>query len=249
MKLYPLADIRAMSQDDIVQFATANASASASTYLNVAKAIVALDGKASLVLDALKGKGVDAARAKNAVKNAAQAVAVWDAVVALGYADEAWFDRHTYADFVLLNRALKKSVADGLKGAEHFVAEGVFKMTPAKMDVWLENFVAPAPAPKADVKTPAAQPAAAATPTTETPPAKEETAPKATKRPDVAAIEKIEAAEKAVLSIIDLADQVTAEKVIQRLISAKLAAEAARDKRWAPVKLEGLQQLQTRATA
>ena len=103
-----------MSQDDIVQFATANASASASTFLNVAKAIVALDGKASLVLDALKEGGVDSKRAHNLVKNAGQAVSVWDATVAIGHATEEWFDSLTYGDFVIFNRAIKKALADGL---------------------------------------------------------------------------------------------------------------------------------------
>jgi hypothetical protein len=256
MKLIPIARIRAMSVPDIVQFATANACAAATTFLNVAKAIVALNGDVKSIEAALLDSGVPTARAKNLLKNAGQAVSVWDSTVALGLADEDWFDQLTYGDFVTVNRTLKKAVVDGLKGSQHLADAGVFKMNATQAIVWCEAFLSPPIAPVTPAPTASAPstppPTAEAPPTPATPPATVEAPTGKLKPLGDSVMEKLEALEKSVLGLIDVSDEVTVERVMSRLAVMRTATTMARDKRFpakAPVDTSSLQELATRAVA
>ena len=236
-----------MSKPDILQFATANVHAAATTFLNVAKSIVALDGDVKSIEASLAKTGIPAARAKNLLKNAGQAVAVWDSAVGFGYATEKWFDAFTYGDFVLLNRSIKKAVIDGLKGSNYLADAGVFQMNATKAIVWCELFLSPTPV---KVEAPVVP-----TPTQEAPVVPTPEAPTSKLKPlGDSVMDRVEALEKAVLGLIDVSDEVTVERIMARLAVMRTACTIARDKRHpakvaAPVEVASLAGLATRAVA
>jgi hypothetical protein len=306
LRVLSVADLSGRSRTQLLSDFCHELRVSEVAFINAAKIFIALGGDTEANRKAIKGKGVSSSSLKNAI----QAVEVWEAVVVLGYADEAWFDQQTYGSFVLLNRAIKKAVADGLKGADHLKAAGVFAKKRHLATLWCEEFTSPAPVkaapppvkaevPSLDVEEPAApkeavpavsappaeepapvtseapkeavpaapeavsSPAAPATPiesvtVTEpkaaTPPVegKPEEKDKKTSAPqsaELAALSAIEKAERAIVAFVDTFDQVSAERVISRLLAAKLAVESARDRRFPAVNLQSLKSLERHVTA
>ncbi|EIQ01067.1 hypothetical protein OpiT1DRAFT_05634 [Opitutaceae bacterium TAV1] len=225
---------------EIAAFVATAAAQAKVTFLNVAKGIVALEAKVGR--DEAKAFYKKAGVTEHTLKNARQAVQVWEDVVTAKHADEAWFDQLTYMDCVVINRAIRAVTVKPL------VEQGLFKKRPALAYGQFEKAADGSPAKEETPPQKVAKPAKAPAPSKNDDEGEETTPPKQAKRPDVAAVEKIEAAEKAVLGLVDLADQVTAERVYQRLLATQLAVKMAMEKRWKPVHVEELRNVSTRAS-
>jgi len=116
-------DLAELNVDVVAGFAAANIKISTSAFLNVAKAFISLDGRATadeVKALILKG-GVPAEKYASARKNAQKALDVWFAVVDPGFGDETWFNSLTYHEFVMVGKAVRAV------GAATLAEQGVFK--------------------------------------------------------------------------------------------------------------------------
>lgn len=253
-RLFTVAELATHTVEDVFDFTYTNLTHAKTTYLNVAKGLIALTALGVSEDDA-KETLVKRGASNHALKNARQAVKVWDTVVIGGHADEAWFDRCVYMDFVAVNRAVAKcdvkTVAElGLLGKPmHTVLDKLDRLADLGVTVYKQGGAPVTPA-ASDVSAPSPAPSTPATPeSSTTTTTTTEKSPKATKLADVAAIEKIEAAEKSILALIDVADEVTVERVVTRLLAAKLAAETARARRFPSVDVGQLKSTENRVVA
>ena len=253
-----LTALKALTPDELVSYVVHNLRTSEVAFVNSAKAIIALGGDTKANRAALRDKGC----ATSSIKNAIQAVEVWESVVTGGHADESWFDKQSYGSFVVINRAVKKAVIDGLGGAGHLAAAGVFTKSRTHAAVWCEDFTAP-PTPKVTPKaapvaatvaevaasmpiasetvaatapattaTPAAPAVATVTATTKTETPAE--GDKAVKpSAETAALLALEKAVAYAVAFIELAtNEVAVGALIEKVAAASLTIAAARDKRF-----------------
>lgn len=243
-----MATLATHTADALAEFVVFNANMTKVTFLNVGKGLFTLEAKVGRdEAKKLLGKGVT----EHTLKNARQAVNVWESVVSPGHADEAWFDQLTFMDCVMINRAIAKLDPVPAIAVKAMVEEGLFKKRPAmayggfeliadtgqtkaQRDAAAEKAIAeqsakPAAQSAATGTTPPAKPAEASA----TPPAATASAPATSSGTTVdSVVKRIEAAEEAVLKLIDLGDEVAANKVVQRLLAAKLAADQALAKKF-----------------
>jgi hypothetical protein len=236
---FNVSTLRAMPREDVVNEVCINLVSTAYTYLNAAKGIVALgdtEATRAELTAALTADGFKPERIKNLIKNAKPAVDVWERVVEPGHATEEWFDRCTRDDFTVVRKALD---AVGPKAAALFSEEGYFKLSIGaaygKFELAAERGKTQAQheaAKAAEVNAPE-QPSATESATTQDAATAKKAAPAKAVRPATEVLEeKVAAAEKAVLELLSVTDEVTAQKILTRLASIKVAADAVVAKRF-----------------
>jgi hypothetical protein len=238
--------LRAHARGEVIDFVCVNVINHVYTYLNAAKGIIVLgdtDATRDDLKAALVARGFSADKAKNLVKNARPAVDAWANLIEPGYADETWFDRCTRDDFIVINRAVA-ALRERKTSLQLLVDEGYFKMSPAsaygKFELVAERGLTQAQheAAKADAAEAAFDAAAPGKPGAPTTPAAEASetkakAPTKSVRPATEVLEeKIAAAEKSALELLSVTDEVTAQRILTRLASLKVAADAVVAKRF-----------------
>ena len=242
------ADIAKHDADEIASFVSTSAHAAKVTYLHVAKGVIALEDK--IGEDAAKALFAAKGIAAHTIKNARQATKVWTALVAVGHADEAWFDTLVFQDFRVLNQAVAKLDGDaktlaglGLVGKPMHT---VFHKLETLVEVGLTAYknppkveVAASVAADPAVHDPAAEAANAAVATktetvkTETPVVAAVKAATATPSAETAALAMLDKAAASALAFIEIAlDEVAVGRLIEKLAAVSLSIAAARDKRF-----------------
>ncbi len=235
--------LRAMPRADVVNSVCINLIDTAYTYLNAAKGIIALgdtDATRDELTAALTEDGLRPERIKSLIKNARQAVEVWASVVEPGHATEEWFDRLTYGEFVIVNRAVKRLAENGTP-ASRLAEEGYFRLSTnaciGKLELVAERGKTQAQHEAAEEAKASAAPASsspspAPESDTQDAPTAKKAAPAKSVRPAIDVLmEKIDAAEKATLELLTVTDEVTAQRILTRLASMKVAADTVVAKR------------------
>jgi hypothetical protein len=236
---FNVSTLRAMPREDVVNEVCINLISTAYTYLNAAKGIVALgdtEATRAELTAALTADGFKPERIKNLIKNAKPAVDAWASIVEPGHATEEWFDRCTRDDFMAANKAVSAV------GAKALADEGYFKLSTGvaygKFELVVERGMTQAQyeAKQADASPPAAASESGTQDATESKTTSEKTTttkPAKSVRPATEVLEeKVAAAEKAALELLSVTDEVTAQKILTRLASIKVAADAVVAKRF-----------------
>lgn len=231
--LKSVADLAKLTVTELVAFFAVSIAAGRVAYLNASHALIALVdqlGSEAKAVAALKAGGAD----MNDVKNALRHVAVYDAVVRPGHASLEWFDGVTYMDAVAINRAVARVGIKQLVEWESF--DRPARNMRAEFELIADTGKNKVQRLKAAEK--AAEKAAAEAPEVETAKkaataknAKADATKESAGKPTVTPMAEFDATaeklEHLATGILAKCDDVTKERIVQRILALGAAVEAA----------------------